>query len=105
MGVRVPKSLRSSANELDDAESVGRKHSPHEHVGEIKTALPDSESAAVAASLKTTWKTRFKSWSDDVASQATSLRSAADNWDEADQAATDRARRQRQNPYLRNLRS
>lgn len=98
MAVQVPKSLKAAANELDDAESAGRKHSPHEHAGDIGTALPGSQSATVAASLKTTWKSRFKNWADDVETQATSIRSAADNWDATDQAATDRAIRLRTDP-------
>lgn len=95
MGVEVPRSLRASARELDDCESVGRKHSPHEHAAEVAAALPSSDSAGVAKLLKEAWRKRFKSWADDVHSQASGMRTAADDWDSADQKATDAARKAR----------
>ncbi|WP_110183421.1 hypothetical protein [Nocardioides solisilvae] len=99
----VQQDIRDSAKKLAEVASGVRGADPSADVKGIADALPDSRSAASAATLQSTWRRRFKRWSDDAEAQRTALDTSAADYDQADHLADQQYRmaRRRFEPEMR----
>ncbi|HEY9564883.1 MAG TPA: hypothetical protein VIR30_14050 [Nocardioides sp.] len=81
----VPDQIRAAAKKMKTAADESRTHKPDE-IGDVATAMPNSESAKHATTLSTTWTKRFTGWSKRVDDHVTGLNKSAEDWDETDAA-------------------
>ncbi len=74
----------AAGDRIDAAVDVVKGLTPGDRVDDISSALTGSDSAIASGELRTAWNDRFKKWHQDAATFGETLRTAAENYDEAD---------------------
>src|SRR3546814_15362530 len=85
----VPDQIRAAAKKMKTAADESRTHKPDE-IGDVATAMPNSESAKHANTLSTTWTKRFTGWSKHVADHVTGSNKFRSNRSENEAATANR---------------
>ncbi|GAB3988272.1 hypothetical protein [Nocardioides marmoraquaticus] len=88
----VASDIRDAAGQIEAAGEGVKGADPSGRIGDVKTALPGSDSATAAGNLVDKWRTRFQGWADDAGDQAQRLRDSANEYDNSDYLADVRMR-------------
>lgn len=87
----ITSEIRSAAHKLAQAANGVTDASPEKDLDGIPGAMPGSQSAGAAQALGSAWATQFKKWHDDAIAEHDVMVDNANNYDESDLRADQRA--------------